>query len=177
MRIIHLGKLAALTGFACLGPVTTSFAATVSCPGTLGGDLTRQVQVTGALAGGECYYQAGNFKGDDVSPHLGGVDLIDKDIAPNEGDEGGLLGRSSGRRETLGQLAPATHAVDGIPCREWCSGGGSRRRWSAHESCCADTSRTTSPRSCAAGPQLVAQARLISPGTSRAGFPYSEPGR
>ena len=43
------------------------------------------------------------------------------------GDEGGLLGRSSGRREALGQLAPATHAEDGIPCREWCSEGGSRR--------------------------------------------------
>ena len=53
--------------------------------------------------------------------------LLGRQGAQVVGDEGGLLGRSSGRREALGQLAPATHAEDGIPCREWCSDGGSRR--------------------------------------------------
>ena len=48
MRISNLGKLAAWTGLACLGSVTTSVAATVSCPGSLTPTLTRQVEVSGS---------------------------------------------------------------------------------------------------------------------------------
>jgi PEP-CTERM motif len=73
-------------------------AATVRCPGSLGGDLTRQVEVSGALAGGECYYQAGNFQGD-AFPALGSYTLIDKDVAPNEQAEGGLLYTANGARD------------------------------------------------------------------------------
>jgi len=102
MSINKISKLTALAGFALLGTIGTSHAATVSCPGVLGGSITRQITVTGALAGGECYYQTGNFLGDDVSPHLGAnYTQIDKDIAPNDGAEGGLLytfndGRTAG---------------------------------------------------------------------------------
>ena len=64
-------------------------AATVTCPGSLGPDggspeinVTRQIQVTGAKAGGECYYQLGNFIGDDFSAYFGAdYDLIEKDVA------------------------------------------------------------------------------------------------
>jgi PEP-CTERM motif len=70
-------------------------AATVTCPGVLTPSLTRQVSVTGALTGGECYYKAGNFQGDDVSDYLGTAYAeIDKDIAgPGasfDNSEGGL---------------------------------------------------------------------------------------
>ena len=37
------------------------------------------------------------------------------------GQEGRLLGGPGGRREALGELAPATHAGDGIPSPGWCS--------------------------------------------------------
>ena len=36
-------------------------AATVDCPGAFSATLTRQVTVTGALSGGSCHYQVGNF--------------------------------------------------------------------------------------------------------------------
>lgn len=89
MRIAKIGILAAV---ALLGVAGTAQAATVSCPGALGGDINRQLTVTGALAGGECYYRDGNFQGDNVSSYLGTVTMIDKDIATsNEGGEGGLL--------------------------------------------------------------------------------------
>ena len=56
------------------------------------------------------------------------------------GEEGGLLGGPGGRRDALGQLAPATHAGDGIPCRAMAAAErGSRRRWSARRSSCAAT--------------------------------------
>lgn len=86
--------LTALAGLALLGSTQIASAATVSCPGVLGGDLNRQITVTGALAGGECYYKEGNFQGDNVDAYLG-ADMytqIDKDVASdNEGGEGGLL--------------------------------------------------------------------------------------
>lgn len=61
-------------------------AATVQCPGTLSPGLNRYIEVTGALAGGECFYQEGNFQGDNVSAYLGpDAELIDKDIAAEDG--------------------------------------------------------------------------------------------
>lgn len=80
MRIKTFTKLTALAGLALLGSVAN--AATVSCPGTLTTTLTRQIQVTGAEAGGLCAFQDGNFAGDNFSTYFpGGYTLIDKDIA------------------------------------------------------------------------------------------------
>lgn len=103
MRINNITKLTALAGLALLGSVAN--AATVSCPGTLTTDLTRQIQVTGAEAGGLCAYQTGNFAGDNFSSYFpGGYTLVDKDIAgdaDNGTAEGGLryamnAGRTAG---------------------------------------------------------------------------------
>jgi hypothetical protein len=102
MRINTFTKIAALAGLALLGNAAN--AATVSCPGTLTTELTRQIQVTGAQAGGLCAYQTGNFTGDNFSAYFSSYTLIDKDIAgdadPGTG-EGGLLytmnaGRTAG---------------------------------------------------------------------------------
>ena len=82
----------------CCLLVAPAQASTVVCPGSLGvsvpggGMATRQIQVTGALAGGECYFKSGNFQGDDVSAFLGSsYTMIEKDIAPNGGGAGQLL--------------------------------------------------------------------------------------
>jgi len=94
MRINKISKLTALAGLALLGSFNIASAATVSCPGSLTPTLTRQIQVTGALAGGLCAYQTGNFIGDNFSSYFpGGYSLIDKDItadADNGSTEGGL---------------------------------------------------------------------------------------
>jgi hypothetical protein len=97
MRFNTIGKLPALVGLVLLG--TAANAATVTCPNSLGGSIptngppgsmatiNRQIQVTGALAGGECYYQEGNVQGDDFSGWIGSAyTLIDKN-----GDSGGDL--------------------------------------------------------------------------------------
>ena len=42
--------------------------------------------------------------------------LVGRERAEVVGQDGRLLGGPGGRRETLGELAPATHAADGIPC-------------------------------------------------------------
>ena len=47
--------------------------------------------------------------------------LVGRRVAEVVGEEGGLLGGSGRRREALGELAPATHGGDGIPCRRWCT--------------------------------------------------------
>jgi hypothetical protein len=100
MRISKITKLTALAGLALLGSVAN--AATVSCPGTLTQALTRQIQVTGAEAGGLCAYQTGNFQGDNFSSYFpGGYTLIDKDIAGDADPgttEGGLLYTMNGGR-------------------------------------------------------------------------------
>jgi hypothetical protein len=93
MRITNITKLTALAGLALLGSVAN--AATVSCPGTLTTDLTRQIVVTGAEAGGLCAYQTGNFNGDNFTSYFpSGYTLVDKDIPGDAGtvggDEGGL---------------------------------------------------------------------------------------
>lgn len=91
MQNIKFSKIAALAGLTLFGYFNSASAATVLCPGALNADLTRQVEVTGALAGGECYYQAGNFTGDNFSTYFpGGYTLIEKDIAPNGGGDGKL---------------------------------------------------------------------------------------
>ena len=67
-------------------------AATVTCPGAFSATLTRAVTVSGALAGGECYYPSGNFTNNDpVSAWLGVHTEIEKDVAPNGGGAGSLL--------------------------------------------------------------------------------------
>lgn len=84
----------AVAGLLTLGFTVEASAATVNCPGTLTPSLTRQVEVTGAKAGGYCYYQAGNFQGDDFPAALDPYTLIDKDIAgdlDNGQTEGGLF--------------------------------------------------------------------------------------
>lgn len=105
MRINKISKLTALAGLALLVSINIAGAATVSCPGTLTTELTRQVVVTGAEAGGLCQYQVGNFNGDNFSAYFpGGYTLVDKDIAgdaDNGSAEGGLLytmnaGRTAG---------------------------------------------------------------------------------
>jgi hypothetical protein len=76
-----------------LGFAVDASAATVQCPGALTPQLTRQVSVSGALAGGYCYYQAGNFTGDNFPDALDPYTLIDKDVAgdaANGQNEGGL---------------------------------------------------------------------------------------
>lgn len=93
MNIKNFGKLAGLA-FALL-TVGSVQAATVTCPGVLTPSLTRQVSVTGALAGGECYYQAGNLQNQDVPGFLGNsYTEIDKDVAGSGASfdisEGGL---------------------------------------------------------------------------------------
>jgi len=92
MRITKIGKLTALAGLALLGSFNIASAATVTCPGTLTTTLTRQIEVTGALAGGLCAYKDGNFNGDNFDAYFGAnnYSLIDKDVAPNEQAEGGL---------------------------------------------------------------------------------------
>lgn len=91
MRKTTFAPLAA-AGLLSLGFAMDASAATVNCPGALGAGLTRQVEVTGALAGGECYYKVGNFQGDNFSAYLGAsYTLIDKDVSPNDQAEGGLL--------------------------------------------------------------------------------------
>ena len=47
--------------------------------------------------------------------------LVGREAAEVVGEEGGLLGGPGGRREALGELAPATHGGDGIPCPRWCT--------------------------------------------------------
>lgn len=99
-----LNKLGVALGL-CLA-LGAAQAATVQCPGALGSGLNRYIEVAGALAGGECYYQEGNFTGDNISAHFppGMVpELIDKDVAPGEGawsdtSEGYLFGTSNGAR-------------------------------------------------------------------------------
>lgn len=112
MNLIHrlLGALA------MAAPLCHVQAATVSCPGSLGAGLTRQVSITGALAGGECYYQPGNFAGDNVSAFLGsGYSLIDKDINPDgnvsdpDGSTGGALRYAVGSGATSGTWAMASN--------------------------------------------------------------------
>lgn len=91
MRINQISNLTAVAGLALLGSVNIASAATVSCPGALTPSLTRQIEVTGALAGGECYYKDGNFQGDDFTTWLGSTySLIEKDIAPNGQTTGNL---------------------------------------------------------------------------------------
>ena len=91
--------------FAALLISTSATAATVTCPGALGvpvpggNPAARQIQVSGGLVGGECYFQQGNFQGDNVSAHLGlTYSLIEKDIAPVGFDTGDLryTGETSG---------------------------------------------------------------------------------
>lgn len=88
-------------------------AATVQCPGTLNAGLNRYVEVTGALAGGECYYQEGNFVGDNVSAYLGSdYDLIDKDIAADDGGanaEGYLFYTTNDAARTSGTWSMSTN--------------------------------------------------------------------
>ena len=91
MRFNSIGKLTALAGLALFGAANIASAATVTCPGTLNADLTRQIEVTGALSGGECYYKEGNFQGDNFTTWLGSTySLIEKDIAPNGSGTGNL---------------------------------------------------------------------------------------
>lgn len=91
-------------------------AATVHCPGTLNGGLNRYIEVTGALAGGECYYQEGNFAGDDVSAYLGAdYDLIDKDIAADDGGsnaEGYLFYTTNDANRTSGTWQMSSNLWD-----------------------------------------------------------------
>jgi|GEM_PF-2351739 len=83
----------AVAGLLVLGFTMNASAATVYCPGELTPSLTRQVKVTGAKEAGYCYYQGGNFQGDDFPAALDPYTLIDKDIASSgEGQsEGGLF--------------------------------------------------------------------------------------
>jgi len=83
-------------------------AATVVCPGALGLDggnpainVTRQIQVTGALAGGYCDYQLGNFTGDNFSAYWGSdYSLIEKDVATEgTGGIGNLLFTANENRD------------------------------------------------------------------------------
>jgi len=91
MRINDISKLTALAGLALLGSFNIASAATVLCPGALSATLNRQIQVSGALSGGECYYTEGNINGDNFTPWLGSTySLIEKDIAPNGGSSGNL---------------------------------------------------------------------------------------
>ena len=79
----------------------------------------RPAQAGGALVGlGE--RPAGQEDGGDRQ-------LVGRQVPQVVGEERGLLGGPGRRREALGELAPATHADDGIPCRRWCSERGSRR--------------------------------------------------
>jgi hypothetical protein len=118
----------AAAGLLFAGFAFDASAATVKCPGALSATLTRQVQVSGALAGGYCNYQSGNFNGDDFSAYFAAYTLIDKDVAAGTGDtaEGGLRytvdtsGRISGTWtmfdnywNTYGQVYLAMHFGNG----------------------------------------------------------------
>jgi PEP-CTERM motif len=86
-------------------------AGTVTCPNATGATIpgegnspdpttNRQLVVTGALAGGTCYYQEGNLTDSPVSYLGAGSELIEKDVV-NSGATTGLL-----RWEFTGSGAP-----------------------------------------------------------------------
>lgn len=110
--IVSQATLALATGFTSLA----SFGATVQCaPLPVPVDESRYVEVTGGLAGGECYRTDGNWKesgpGNDFDPK--GLTLLEKDVSGDgdTGDTGGSLlygnmngGRTSGDWSIGGSL-------------------------------------------------------------------------
>lgn len=103
-KCVVLGVLALGSGLA----TTTSFAATVQCnPTPRPATDTRYVEISGGLAGGECYTKEGNWSEAPNGGDFGdrGLTLLEKDVSGDgvTGDANGLLqygnmtgGRTSG---------------------------------------------------------------------------------
>src|SRR6187402_1235029 len=109
MKSVMKLALAAVTLWSTVG---VTQAATVQCPPLpLPAGLTRYIEVTNALAGGECYYQLGNFNGDEF-PQLTGETLIAKNGSNVDGsttNTNNPSGATSGDWEITGANPWATY--------------------------------------------------------------------